>query len=479
MNLKHYIIYPALALILAACGGTTSSALPSLTPADLNTAQTDALKLTHDYTGKDFIANGIGEVTLRSVTDGDTARFNVGNTNIALRFLGVNTPESTGQIQPWGNAASEFVKTKLTTATKIVLINDVPTFGLTDSVGSRYLGFIWYQPSAGADLRLLNLEIVEQAYSENLLFTRSDYTDYFDAFQAGGDYARRTGARIYGFRNDPTFDYSDNVYDVSIRFIRESFGQTVPLKDKYGEVVLDDNDEPIMFTLTNSTKLRLQVVVVGTIGSNALLRDVYDPDSNGNYASIFLFTLFRDLPFNTVGTVIELYAKSTTFNDNVQLTDPIMQTFHPFYPLRYITSPNDADYQEVLDLNEMNGNAEPFDLTDATITSPQSFAPYNGYFVSTIVTVRARPINPDDDLSGDVTLGDYFRKDTNNNMTIYGYYYGTMTSFNIRIDGRMFPYVYETEFAIGQSYVVTGYIAPFFDNYQIQLNNQVTVSLLQ
>jgi endonuclease YncB( thermonuclease family) len=464
------------ALLLAACGETSSSTLPSLTPNDLNTAQTDALKLTLPYAGKDFIRDGIGEVTLRSTTDGDTARFNVGNQNVAVRFLGINTPESTGKIQPWGNAASAFTKEKLLTATKIVLVNDVDVFGLTDSAGSRYLGFVWYQPPTGGDLRLLNLEIVEQAYSEALLFEDSTITPYQDAFLAAGEYAARTGARIYGFRNDPSFDYSDTVYDVSIRFVRKAFGTTLPLEDKFGEKVLDEEGNEIPFTLTNSTKLRFQVVVVATIGSNAILRDVFHPDSNGNYASIFVFTQYNDLPFSQPGDVIQLYAKATTFNENVQLTDPIMQTFHPFYPISLITRPGNADYDEVLATNGMNGDYEPFDLTNIPVEFPNSFAPYNGFFVRTRITIRARPINPDDDLSGDVTVGEFHRKDANNNMTLYSYYFGTEVSFNLRVDGRMFPYVSETQFELGQSYEVSGYVAPYFDNYQLQLHNGVQIT---
>ena len=99
----RYLAFLTIALVLASCGATTSSSssLPTLTPNDLNTAQTDALKLTQSFAGKDFIRDGIGEATLRSTTDGDTARFNVSGFNLAVRFLGLNTPESTGKIQPW------------------------------------------------------------------------------------------------------------------------------------------------------------------------------------------------------------------------------------------------------------------------------------------------------------------------------------------------------------------------------------------
>jgi endonuclease YncB( thermonuclease family) len=475
---KFALPFALIAMILVGCQTDTSSVLSSLTPNDLNTAQTDALKLTANFAGKNFITDGIGEVTLRSTTDGDTARFNVGNTNIALRFLGINTPESTGRIEPWGNEASAFTKEKLMGATRIVLINDVSLFGLTDSAGSRYLGFVWYQPQANADFRLLNLELVEQAYSQNLLFVQSTITPYFDAFKAGGEYAQRTGARIYGSRNDPSFDYTDTVYDVSIRFIRKAFGNTIPLEDKYGNIIQNDNDESVMITMSNSTKLRIQAVVVATIGSNLILRDVFNADLNGQFASIYLFTQFTESPFKRPGDVIEIYLKATTFNENVQLTDPVLQTFHMFFPLKRIADPTKDNYQDVLALNGMTAEAEAYDISEATITNPSNFAPFNGFFISAVVTIRPRPTSPEDDLTGDVTLGAYFRKDTNNNMTIYSYFAGTQVSFNLRVDGRMFPYVSETRFALGQSYRVSGYLAPYFDNYQIQLHNGVTITLL-
>ncbi len=74
---KIWLIPLALvAAVLTACGeGSSSSPSVSLTPDDLNTAQTDALKLDAAYAGKDFVADGIGEVYLKSCTDGDTANF--------------------------------------------------------------------------------------------------------------------------------------------------------------------------------------------------------------------------------------------------------------------------------------------------------------------------------------------------------------------------------------------------------------------
>lgn len=74
-----------------------------ITVDSLTTEYTDKLKLTASYKNKDFLADGIGEVTLLRVVDGDTAHFlNKKGDTIKIRFLNINTPESTGVIAAWG-----------------------------------------------------------------------------------------------------------------------------------------------------------------------------------------------------------------------------------------------------------------------------------------------------------------------------------------------------------------------------------------
>jgi endonuclease YncB( thermonuclease family) len=469
-------ILGVIAATLVACGESSSSL--SLTPEDLNTTETDSLHLDADFAGKNFINDGIGEVTLRSTTDGDTAKFNVESMPIALRFLGVNTPESTGKIQPWGNAASAFTASKLTTAVRLVLINDRSLWGTFDSNGTRYLGFVWYMPPGGTEFRLLNLELVELAYTENLLFDQSDICDYFDAFSRGGAHAAATEARVFG-QLDPSFDYSGQIYDVSIRFIRGSYGVSVNLRDREGNSVVDENLVPVMITLNNTMRVRIRAVVLGSIGNNLILRDVYDADPiTDQFASIFMFTLYRDAPFQNPGDIVEIYCKATTFNDNVQLTDPELTTYDQKYPYRLITRPSNPDYQTVLTTGNMVGTFTPVDLIDLNVTASSTFAPYNGLYITANVSIRLVTIEEPDPGTG-FTSGDYWRKDSSNNMTIYAYFAGTSVSFNLRIDGGMFPYVDYDWFEIGSSYTVSGYVAPYYENYQLQLLNGVSITLVE
>ena len=83
------------------------------------------------------------EVTVQNFVDGDTVHFNV-PTNVMeggvlkARFLAVNTPESTGKIEEYGKAASNFTKETLKKATSIILESDTNTWN-ADSTGGRYL----------------------------------------------------------------------------------------------------------------------------------------------------------------------------------------------------------------------------------------------------------------------------------------------------------------------------------------------------
>ena len=68
----------------------------------------------------------ISEVKVIAYTDGDTTNFSLvngtggENDRFRLRYEGIDTPESTGEIDPWGLKASLFTKTKLKSATSIV-----------------------------------------------------------------------------------------------------------------------------------------------------------------------------------------------------------------------------------------------------------------------------------------------------------------------------------------------------------------------
>lgn len=175
---------------------------------DLNTVYTsvtDSLKLTMDYKDRHFINDGIGLARLRSVTDGDTVAFELlDGTYFRVRFYGVDTPESTGKVQKWGKAASNFTKAALEDAYEIVIESSTGKAAVTDNYGERYLGYVWYRKSATDSFKNLNLALVENGYSPNNCQNTIAYK-YYSHFDKAEKFAEKGKLRTWGYDNDPLF----------------------------------------------------------------------------------------------------------------------------------------------------------------------------------------------------------------------------------------------------------------------------------
>lgn len=166
-------------------------------PLHLTSDISDELKIDFDYEGKSFINDGVGEVTLVSTTDGDTARFrdSVTNETFRLRFLGIDTPESTITTDPWGKAASDYAANRLHAAKQIILESEGSQ---TDTYG-RYLGWVWL------DGKLYNLQVIQEAYSNS---TCGKTSKYFEWMSKADITASKTGRRFFG-ELDPNYNYEN------------------------------------------------------------------------------------------------------------------------------------------------------------------------------------------------------------------------------------------------------------------------------
>jgi micrococcal nuclease len=71
-----------------------------------------------------FALNKKYTATLAKCTDGDTANFKINGKIYKTRFLFIDTPESTTQVEPFGKEASNFTCTALKKAKNIILETD-------------------------------------------------------------------------------------------------------------------------------------------------------------------------------------------------------------------------------------------------------------------------------------------------------------------------------------------------------------------
>lgn len=165
------------------------------------------LEMGFDWVGKSFINDGIGQVELLYISDGDTAWFRDIYTKdeFKVRFLGVDTPETHAGEDPWGMAASRYTENRLKNAHTIVVESEL-NVGLTyskpttDTYG-RYLGFVW------VDGVLLNLELVEMAYTNSTIASTKCPDIYKEYFLEASINSMKTGRRFFG-ETDPEYDYT-------------------------------------------------------------------------------------------------------------------------------------------------------------------------------------------------------------------------------------------------------------------------------
>ncbi|MCR5309069.1 MAG: Ig-like domain-containing protein [Bacilli bacterium] len=115
------------------------------------------------------------EVTTELHVDGDTTHFKIDKSYgykpaeesgvLKARYLAVDTPESTGRIEPWGKKASKFTKDIVTKAHKIIVESDDDKWNL-DSTSARALVWVWYQMNEGDEFKCLNIELLQNGLAK-------------------------------------------------------------------------------------------------------------------------------------------------------------------------------------------------------------------------------------------------------------------------------------------------------------------------
>ncbi len=116
-------------------------------------------------------------VTNSTITHYDPSEFSATTENyIKARYLAVNTPESTGDIEKWGKTASLFTQDKLSHAQKIIIESDDDKWNI-DSTGDRYTLWIWYLPQGETEYRNLNIELLQYGYGRASSIADSRYEE--------------------------------------------------------------------------------------------------------------------------------------------------------------------------------------------------------------------------------------------------------------------------------------------------------------
>ena len=226
------------------------------------------VKLDTSGIESDFDKTGRGLVTVEQFIDGDTVHFrnNSKTEIIKVRFLAIDTPESTGKVEPWGKPASIYTKTKLKNAEQIVLESDTEGKAVLDSTGGRYLAWVWYREKGSDVWKNLNIEILSDGLALGKSATANKYGDV--AFAAVSS-AREEKLNMYSGKHDPLFFYGETV-ELSIKSLVMNKETYSGIKVRFEGVVTKQSGEGIyMEAFDDDTQQSYGVYVYGGYASLA------------------------------------------------------------------------------------------------------------------------------------------------------------------------------------------------------------------
>ncbi len=187
------------------------------------------------------------ETTVKFYIDGDTTHFNVPKTIsdtgvLKARYLGINTPESTGQIEPWGKKASNFTRSKLEAATSIILESNDDKWN-TDSTGERYLVWVWYKTAEMTDYKNLNLEILQEGLSKASGF---DEAFYESACRQIFNQSVTHKLHVFSSEKDPDF-YDGDAIPLTLRELKMNVEKYANKRVAFEGVVVKSYDNSTVY----------------------------------------------------------------------------------------------------------------------------------------------------------------------------------------------------------------------------------------
>lgn len=185
------------------------------------------------------------EAKVKTYVDGDTVHFEVDSSVIPggvlkARFLAINTPESTGKMEPYGKTASNFTKETLKKAVSIILESDGTTWE-ADSTGSRYLAWVWYKTSEDEDYRNLNVEILQNGLA---IASNTGGNIYGDIALQALAQAKEMKLNVHSGEADPNFYYGDAV-ELDLKELRQNTEAYNGMKVAFNGIVTVNNNNGV------------------------------------------------------------------------------------------------------------------------------------------------------------------------------------------------------------------------------------------
>ena len=237
------------------------------------------------------------EVTVKAFIDGDTTHFNANGFNsqnlLKARYAAVNTPESTGQIEEWGKKASNFTRSKLESATSIIIESDSSEW-TPDSTGERYLTWVWYKAPGSDTYRNLNIELLQEGLGRG---SNAGSSRYGAIANAALYQATELKLHVFSDEKDPDFFYGESI-EMDLKELR------LNIKDYLGKRVAFEG-------------------VIAYYSSQGVYVEDFDEETQMYYGVYvyYGFNFVQGAKLLQVGNKVRITGKVTEFEGSYQVSD--------------------------------------------------------------------------------------------------------------------------------------------------------------
>ena len=503
MDIKKLLVGLSLFVVtgtLVGCGETEVSSEPSKEPQPIEHYFSDRVRFGNmGLTIQDqnlnfntgFLENKVAKLDLKSITDGDTAVFYLSNgeqdgyTNplgrsygyCTVRYLGIDTPESTSSVEAWGKAASNYGKNLLKNAEGIIVdatsidttrleaqdgysVLDTYKSGIRlDSAGTRWLGIIWYCPEGGnpSDLyqyRCYQLDMIEECYTFNTATSLGSNYVYFadpntepelyekykdtygsltlgDVFLEADLRASQKNQRFTGYQIDPNYDYSKKPTEYTITEAVQNFD----------------------YLSSKGAYVKLKGVVTSFIGTN-----FYFQDAQGTPLYVYM-GISADgsfLKFVKPGDTIKISGRLCSYGGQMQLSGVVWNSKDTF--------------EKVKDESEKIAMPSVIELSDAQAADKNELEKVLGKLVKVRLTVS-------DSAVGNISKDKSFTLNSTKKITNLG---GSYNWLNVRINGTLAPgYDYDEMKAMsGRTFTVTAIMGLYMEEDYTETENYPSYQLI-
>lgn len=256
------------------------------------------------------------EVRVYLYIDGDTTHFKPVNYNgdefdisdgtIKARYLAVDTPESTGEIQKWGQTTKNFTHDKLDSADSIIVESDDDKWNFDSTSSHRLMLWVWYRPRGTTEYRNLNIELLQNGFAAP---SSTRNTRYGEIGLKALDQAKAEKLHLY---SDPSTK-DENFYD----------GEITPLSLKELRCRIKE--------FVNKS-VAVEGIVVAEFGNSVYIESKEADAATGLHYGISLYYGYKPGWLEDVvkmGNYVKVVGKITEFQGTYQISDAHYDPFEP------------------------------------------------------------------------------------------------------------------------------------------------------